>query len=547
MFWYGRSRIKESVFNFGTEGQNVSASNLSAAYKGINTYYQNMKIYSSEENNIREAKVGMRVLYSRGHSDTEAEKLYNNLLSGTDNLEVGSKSTEEAETTLNNNGGRTIRVASLGDDRMSRLHLGIILGHEAHRDGEDNGALGQARETISSVFAHSAMAMEMERDYKGFIASDKTLIEDVNKYNEAVTTGDMSSFAGHVLDNYDMSTDYWKLTRDGKLINDNKVALTWADTGEMVVENSETSSISQALTQYLGMERAEELLGSNLMNSDLYDTQTLKDVLKLSDSEINRIQHSGTLSGLAISESQMLCLAGEALMKNNCLEWENNGWYGNDNASFKITDKNVAGQITFSDTMKNGEFEKFTLIANVARNELSYKGKIGDLASQALDTVTIEKRDLDGNVLNSQKYDKFQTVDIMDRGKRNQPYKDPVYGNIQGNTVDTGSFWSRIGQESNYPEPVWVIHDAKTIDGTTIDGTGDASGSYRYDRSGRTLWHQNRNYDREKDKGTDFDKYFVDGCFATSTENWIKMNQDITNLGAKPGYDIFTILEERRY
>ncbi len=535
-----------SVFNFGTEGQNVSASNLSAAYKGINTYYQNMKIYSSEENNIREAKVGMRALYSRGHSDTEAEKLYNNLLSGTDNLEVGSKSTEEAETTLNNKGGRTIRVASLGDDRMSRLHLGIILGHEAHRDGEDNGALGQARETISSVFAHSAMAMEMERDYKGFIASDKTLIEDVNKYNEAVMTGDMSSFAGHVLDNYDMSADYWKLTRDGKLINDNKVALTWADTGEMVVENSETSSISQALTQYLGMERAEELLGSNLMNSDLYDTQTLKDVLKLSDSEINRIQHSGTLSGLAISESQMLCLAGEALMKNNGLEWENNGWYGNDNASFKITDKNLAGQITFSDTMKNGEFEKFTLTALVDRDKNSYKGTLGDLTNQALDRVKLEKRDLDGNLIGSHDYNGFQTVDIMNnKEKYNQPYKDPVHGNIQGNTIEAGTFWSRIGQTSNFPEKVWVIQDASTIDGTAIDSSGNASGVFKYNREGRSLWHQNRTKDQDKFYKTDFRNYAVDGCFGTSTDIWKQLNYDVYNWGARDGYDVMTVLEEK--
>ena len=73
---------------------------------------------------------------------------------------------------------------------------------EAHRDWEDNGVLGQTRETISSVFAHSAMAMEMERDYKGFIASDKTLIEDVNKYNEAGLNGTGEPFPPDSKDGY---------------------------------------------------------------------------------------------------------------------------------------------------------------------------------------------------------------------------------------------------------------------------------------------------------------------------------------------------------
>ncbi len=36
-----------SLFNLGTEGQNVGATQIAAAYKGINTHYQNMKIVTS--------------------------------------------------------------------------------------------------------------------------------------------------------------------------------------------------------------------------------------------------------------------------------------------------------------------------------------------------------------------------------------------------------------------------------------------------------------------------------------------------------------------
>ena len=330
----------------------------------------------------------MRALYSAGRSDEKAVELYKNLLSGKDRLEVGSNG-ETAETIKSENGGRVIRVASLGKDRNSRLHLGVVLGHEAHRDGVGNGEAGQNAETFESVFAHTRMAREMEKDYQGFIASDETLARDVAEFERAKDTGEWGRFAAYVGASYDSSADYWKLTRDGRLINDNKVGLTWADTGEMIVENSDTGSISQALIQYVGMERAEELLGSNFRNSDLYDIQTLVDVLGITENQAAEIKIRGQLNG-EISVTQQQKLLGEALMKNNGLEWESNGWYGNDDASFKITDKNVAGQITFSDKMINGVFEKFTLTANVSRNELSYRGSIGDLTSQALDSVTIE-------------------------------------------------------------------------------------------------------------------------------------------------------------
>ena len=127
--------MEEASLIFGTEGQNVSTSQIASAYQGINTYYQNAKISLSQKENIAKARVGMRALYSRGGSDEEAMKLYKNLLSGKDNLKVGSTGGETAETTLNSNGGRTIRVSSTGNNMMSRLRLGTVLGHEAHRDG----------------------------------------------------------------------------------------------------------------------------------------------------------------------------------------------------------------------------------------------------------------------------------------------------------------------------------------------------------------------------------------------------------------------------
>ena len=235
-----------SLLEFGTEGQNAGASQIVSAYKGINTYYQNLKISSSEHANIREAGTAMRALYSRGRRDAEAYELYSNLLSGRDRLEVDKTLEGTAETVRNKSGGRTVRTASLGDDYYSRLHLGIVLGHEARRDGYDNGAGGQTLETIASVFAHSEMAMDMERDYKGLIASNKTLIEDVNKYNEAVMTGDISSFAEYAAGSYDISGDYWKVVKH----KDGSLTMTDDGSDDVTVIDEETGA--EKLFSYSG-------------------------------------------------------------------------------------------------------------------------------------------------------------------------------------------------------------------------------------------------------------------------------------------------------
>ncbi len=219
-----------SLFEFGTGGQNVSTSQIASAYQGINTYYQNAKISLSQKENIAEAKVAMRALYSRGGTDEEAMKLYTNLLSGKDNLKVGSTGGETAETTLNNNGGRTIRVASTGNNMMSRLRLGTVLGHEAHRDGEDSGQEVQESETVKAVYNHTGMALDMENDYSGLIASDKSLLKDVIRLG---STQNLNDYSESVLTDYDSTKDYWKVIKhiDGSItmVDDSSDDVTLVD------------------------------------------------------------------------------------------------------------------------------------------------------------------------------------------------------------------------------------------------------------------------------------------------------------------------------
>ena len=254
-----------SLFNLGTEGQNVGTTQIASAYKGIKTHYQNARISLSQKENIAKARVAMRALYSRSRTDEASSVLYSNLLSGKDNLVVKSCGSETAETEFNNNGGRTIRVESLGKDRISRLRLGTVLGHEAHRDGTDNGVYSQAGETLQAVLAHTEMAIDMERDYSGLIASDRTLSNDAAAYKKAVASGNLKNFAGYVFGNYDISKDFWKVLKH----RNGSISMTDDGSDDVVVIDENT-----------GEEKKFEYSGGS-------KTAFIADVLGLSRDEVN--------------------------------------------------------------------------------------------------------------------------------------------------------------------------------------------------------------------------------------------------------------------
>ena len=119
--------------------------------------------------------------------------------------------------------------------------------------------------------------------------------------------------------------DHWtiKMHADGshEFINDNKKTLSidYLDSDGNVISTSKIKDDrmnkmgwAESMVTALGSERAEEILGSSYLNADNYDYQTLKDVLKLDDEAIARIQHRGSLEGLNITESQKNSLLGEA-------------------------------------------------------------------------------------------------------------------------------------------------------------------------------------------------------------------------------------------
>ena len=139
----------------------------------------------------------MRALYSAGRQDEKAVELYKNLLSGKDRLEVDKGLRGGAETVLDyETGGKVLRLSSLGNNKMERLHLGVVLAHEAYRDGvvSDSNSL----ETREAVRAHIRVAEDIDKDYKGFLGSNLHLKAESGLLEIAERTGIEDLFNGYV-------------------------------------------------------------------------------------------------------------------------------------------------------------------------------------------------------------------------------------------------------------------------------------------------------------------------------------------------------------
>ncbi len=288
----------------------------------------------------------------------------------------------------------------------------------------------------------------------------------------------------------------------------------------------------------MGEERASQILGENWKNGKLYDSQTLKDVLGLSDSEIEKIKKTGKLPR-NITAAQKEKLIGEALMKNAGMGWEDGkGWLNGGNFKLKMTDDTSIGQVIINKT-ENG-YERFGITAEVLRNPLSYYStrKLGDgkKSLQGLDYITYYKKDLNGNVLDSFVTGGWQTISngyktsYDPAGKTEYAYK-PYEVYREDSVASDSTFNMRAGdfKSSHYEGAIYVISDFTTMGGTYF---GPASST-----GGRTLVHSDYNYyydEKYKDGVSGYGKVSA-ACFINSVEAINRMDKRLKSYGL-PNY-----------
>jgi hypothetical protein len=222
--------------NFGAGGANVSFDNLQAAFRGTQVWNVNSRINGFiRNNNYFDSAIALRAQY--GFGDNAQKRQLWNILNGDVRIITESENDFYAQTTIVD-GQRVINLSGyqMGLDMEKQMLLAAILGHEAYRDGivtNDNYL-----ETRSSTYAHTEMLLGMLLDRQN-VTIDDNLLRDLIAYSYG------SDFFNSYVDNYyDSSADYWKLMRDGSLVNDNKGWLTYED-GKPVL-NSEGKQIGAA-------------------------------------------------------------------------------------------------------------------------------------------------------------------------------------------------------------------------------------------------------------------------------------------------------------
>ena len=447
--------------------------------------------------------------------------------------------------------------------------VNLELSNNLHRDGIIGTAEQQGSETLAATTAHTQMALRMLDDGKA-IQMTENLDMDITAYKLSQHLGDDSIFAGYVAGNYDSSGDYWKLISrsdgshfleaeyddDGKLITDLTIEYyaegqdgEWELVGKDFHENV-TESAAGSIVQVLGKERAAELLGSHLGNADLYDKQTLMDVLGVTDMEASKIQRSGKLPD-DVTELQLTKLAGEALLKKNGFSYTpETSWKGGTMAGLQLVDNNTMGYISFGEVDDSYDHERFVVTASLVRDGDSFSAAMmsdfdtdkvkkgtpkytGDWQGRAQDSLIFKKFDLENNLMNSYTASMVQSVDVYNKYdtkqdvNRDQPYFDSTTGRtVQGNTV-MSDFLLRIDSLSTASDYAMTIHNAWSMDGDWINNEGKDN-----DPGGRWRVH--------------LSEYLTsDGCFILPSAELKKLQNVLSSWGMETKHEITGTIETR--
>ena len=541
-------------FSLGQGGTDISVGTLAQSLKGLEAYYQNHRLVKE---GVRDDLVtAMRVLYSSGQH--EGSNLYEEILSGKSRVVLEQNAEYEARTDWDEEKqARVVRINTNGTyskgEKNSDLELGVVLSHESHRNGRKDEEDLQQYETLQAVRGHMAVAAQVALAYGTDVLSEK-LRREVELFRAAQASNNQDTLQTYISQAYASDKDYWKLLRDGTLINDGQGRLLMeilnddGTRGWQLVAGSENEiSVSAALVRYLGKERALSLLGKNYTNIDLYDSQTLKDVLKVSDQEIQMMQRNpfyamNRLKGINAEELEKL--VGEALMKRAGIRWDavKQVWKG-EGSGIRITDFTLPGNAAIR-SLGGHAYERFSITTEIIRHEGAYSvwkdGSAGTVGSGNT-SIIVRKWNLDsGKVMETYVAEgAWNSVDNSygqkDRNGNpigvNQPYQFVGGPLVQGNTLAAGNLNLRWAQNDsrNFKE-VLIMSDTKTIAGERIlsSGLGEDHPS-----EGRWLIH--------------FTGYGTsDGCIVSvGEESMKKLMMALKSMGATRGYVISSRLEDR--
>ena len=204
----------------GSGGADVSAGTLWSALKGTEAFLVNLELLASRQEATGKYAKYLRSLYSR---DATTREEYENVLAGTTKyVEWGLDFTESHFA----DGVKTVYLGTNAQNDSSDLGLSVVFAHEAYRDGKSGTEEEQIIERNDAVLGHILMAAAIMNSYgEGSISESDA--NDVRAFSYALNNNIAQAI--EFIENFDTSADYWRLLKDGNLINDNSGWLTYED------------------------------------------------------------------------------------------------------------------------------------------------------------------------------------------------------------------------------------------------------------------------------------------------------------------------------
>lgn len=203
----------------GMGGTNISINNIISSIKGAKAWNTSEKInkYTEGKDLSKEEKKALanalRMQY--GFGDEKQLKNLDDILSDKANL-GGTDTDGKAQTVADADGTRTIMMAM--QEGMDWKELGLMIGHEAYRDGVVREEQTQRDETREAVKGHTEMAEKMLGDVL-YASSMAQLIDNNQNLQMDLLARALGEdfFNAYIDGTYDSSADYWKLTYAGRL------------------------------------------------------------------------------------------------------------------------------------------------------------------------------------------------------------------------------------------------------------------------------------------------------------------------------------------
>jgi len=226
------------------------------AIRGLEAWGANARIALSGQSEAQDYTAALRTLYSaRGLGGKEAEvPLFNEILAGTTNIRKVEDGDYGAVTTLDESGHRLISLGKDSSDLIGTLGLGVVLSHEAYRDGIVSDEEAQRNETDQAVFRHMQTAMLLENTYGigslgGLLSEEAAILRNAYEKKDFTAVGD-------VMEGYHSNADFWKLVKDedgnSYLEYDGHADIFDEEGNFLVGAGTSDIALQTALSKYLG-------------------------------------------------------------------------------------------------------------------------------------------------------------------------------------------------------------------------------------------------------------------------------------------------------